>query len=143
MGADGPVGTAGGATGGAPDVPVPADEVSDPGAPVPGAPVPGAPDPEAPDPGAPDPAGAELDAGAGVSRIDRVVAPEVPRFSQPRSSASVRKIAARIAVVRVSRLAVPRPDMNEPMPCELPIPSPPPSLRWISTTPIRASATNR
>ena len=46
-------------------------------------------------------------------------------------------------MVRVSRLAVPRPDMNAPMPCELPIPSPPPSLRWISTTPIRASVTNR
>ena len=53
------------------------------------------------------------------------------------------KMAARMAVARVSRLAVPRPPMNEPMPCEEPMPSPPPSLRWISTTPISASVTNR
>ena len=33
--------------------------------------------------------------------------------------------------------------MNEPMPWDVPTPSPPPSLRWISTTPINASVTNR
>ena len=53
------------------------------------------------------------------------------------------KTVARIAVARVSRLAVPRPDMKEPMPCAVPIPRPPPSLRWISTTPISASVTKR
>src|SRR5271163_4728520 len=31
--------------------------------------------------------------------------------------------------------------MKAPMPCELPIPRPPPSLRWISTTPISAIVT--
>ena len=90
--------------------------------------------------GVPDGAGDE--AGAGVSRIDRVV-PEVPRFSNAKVSERPMKITARIAVVRVSRLAVPRPDMNEPMPWELPMPSPPPSDRWISTTPISASVTKR
>src|SRR4051794_12158637 len=49
----------------------------------------------------------------------------------------------RIAVVRVSRLVVPRPLMNPPMPCDVPIPSPPPSERWISTTPISARVTKR
>ena len=48
-----------------------------------------------------------------------------------------------MAVVRVSKLAVPRPLMKAPMPCEDPMPRPPPSLRWISTTPIMASVTNR
>jgi hypothetical protein len=84
----------------------------------------------------------EDDAGAGVSRID-LVGPEVPRFIRARVNDRPMKITARIAVVRVSRLAVPRPDMNEPMPWELPIPSPPPSERWIRTTPIRARVTNK
>ena len=53
------------------------------------------------------------------------------------------KMVARMAVARVSRLAVPRPVMNPPMPWDEPIPNPPPSLRWISTTPISASVTNR
>jgi hypothetical protein len=56
---------------------------------------------------------------------------------------SAMKIAARMAVVRVSKLAVPRPLMNEPMPWEVPMPSPPPSLRWISTTPISRTVTNK
>ncbi len=54
-----------------------------------------------------------------------------------------KKITARTAVVRVSRFAVPRPLMNEPMPCDVPMPRPPPSLRWISTTPISRRVTNR
>jgi hypothetical protein len=87
--------------------------------------------------------GTVVDAGAGVSRIDRVTEPEVPRLSSARVSDSPMKITARIAVVRVSRLAVPRPDMNDPMPWELPMPSPPPSDRWISTTPIKAKVTNK
>ena len=66
---------------------------------------------------------------AGVSRIDRPGAADVPRSSSASVSDRTMKIAASIAVVRVSRLAVPRPDMNEPMPWELPTPSPPPSLR--------------
>ena len=69
------------------------------------------------------------------------------RFCPPAMIARIRlvsmKAPARIAVVRVSRFAVPRPDMNEPIPWELPMPRPPPSLRWISTTPIRARVTNR
>jgi hypothetical protein len=52
-------------------------------------------------------------------------------------------IVARIAVARVSRLAVPRPDMNAPMPCDDPMHSQPTSLRWIITTTISASETNR
>ena len=79
---------------------------------------------------------------AGASRIDRVGA-EVPRFSSASVSDNPMKITARTAVIRVSKLAVPRPDMNEPMPWELPMPRPPPSLRWISTTPIRLRVTNR
>jgi hypothetical protein len=80
--------------------------------------------------------------GGGVLRMDPAT-PEVPRFNSAKASDSAMKTVARIAVARVSRLAVPRPDMNEPMPCELPIPSPPPSLRWINTTPISARVTNR
>jgi hypothetical protein len=87
--------------------------------------------------------GDDVEAGAGESRIDLAVEPEVPRFISARVSDSPMKITARIAVVRVSRLAVPRPDMKEPIPWELPIPSPPPSERWIRTTPIRAKVTNR
>ena len=85
--------------------------------------------------------GAVVDAGA--SRIERPGTAEVPRFSSARVSDSTMNSTARIAVVRVSRLAVPRPDMNEPMPWELPMPRPPPSLRWISTTPISARVTNK
>src|SRR5215469_5312665 len=81
-------------------------------------------------------------AGAGVSSSEPPT-PVVPRFSRASVSDSAMNTVARMAVVRVSRLAVPRPDMNAPMPCELPIPRPPPSLRWISTTPISASVTNR
>ena len=73
-------------------------------------------------------AGTGLELGTGVSRIDRV-GPEPPRLSSARVSDSPMNITARIAVVRVSRLAVPRPDIKEPMPWELPMPSPPPSLR--------------
>jgi len=47
--------------------------------------------------------------------------------------------AARIAVVRVSRLAVERPVMNPDMPPP-PMPSAPPSLFCSITTPISASA---
>jgi hypothetical protein len=46
------------------------------------------------------------------------------------------KAAARIAVVRVRRLAVERPVMNPDMPPPPPIPRPPPSLFWTSTTPM-------
>src|SRR3954463_5108634 len=87
--------------------------------------------------------GAGGEGGAGGSSSDRPGVADVPRSSSARVSDSNMKITARIAVVRVSRLAVPRPDMNEPMPCELPIPRPPPSLRWIRTTPISARVTNR
>ena len=86
-------------------------------------------------------AGAD-DEGGGKSRIDRLT-PVVPRFSSASARDNDMNKAAKIAVVRVNRLAVPRPDMNEPMPWELPIPKPPPSLRWISTTPINASVTNK
>src|SRR4051812_5895315 len=87
-------------------------------------------------------AGASEAAGAGaVSNTERPI-PDVPRFISARVRDSAMKIAARMAVVRVSRLAVPRPDMNAPMPWELPMPRPPPSLRWIRTTPIRAMVTN-
>ena len=82
-----------------------------------------------------------LAGGGGTSRIERRTV--VPLFSSASTSDRPKNTAARMAVVRVSRLAVPRPLMNEPMPCEVPMPSPPPSLRWISTTPIRASVTNR
>ena len=67
----------------------------------------------------------------------------VPRFIKARVSDSTMKMVARMPVARVSKLAVPRPLMNEPMPWVEPMPSPPPSLRWISTTPIRARVTNR
>ena len=87
------------------------------------------------------PGGAGPEAG-GVSRSDRP-APMVPWFISASVSDRAMKMVAKMAVVRVSRLAVPRPDMKAPMPWELPIPSPPPSLRWISTTPINASVTNR
>ena len=74
-------------------------------------------------------AGLGADTGAGaVSRIDRPD-PAVPRFSNAKVNDKPMKITARIEVMRVSRLAVPRPDMNDPMPCELPMPNPPPSLR--------------
>jgi hypothetical protein len=78
----------------------------------------------------------------GVSSSDRVV-PIVPRFIRASVSDNAMNAVARIAVARVSRLAVPRPLMNEPIPWEVPMPNPPPSLRWISTTPIRARVTNR
>ena len=86
-------------------------------------------------------AGAALDAGVESSsdRCDTVL----PRFINASVNDSSMKMAAKIAVVRVSRLAVPRPDMNEPMPWEVPMPNPPPSLRWIRTTPISARVTNR
>ena len=77
-----------------------------------------------------------------MSRSDRLVL-IVPRFSRARVSDNAMKAVARIAVARVNRLAVPRPLMKEPMPWEVPIPRPPPSLRWISTTPISARVTNR
>ncbi len=60
-------------------------------------------------------AGAGLDE-AGVSKIERPGAADVPRLSNARVKDRAMNIAARTAVVRVSRLAVPRPDMNEPMP---------------------------
>ncbi len=47
-----------------------------------------------------------------------------------------KKAAARMAVARVSTLAVPRDDMKLPPP---PIPRPPPSDRWSSTTTMSAS----
>ena len=87
--------------------------------------------------------GVGVEAGAGASRIDRPGAAEVPRSISASVSDKPMKITASTAVVRVSRLAVPRPDMNDPIPWELPMPRPPPSLRWISTTPIRAKVTNR
>ena len=51
-----------------------------------------------------------------------------------------RNKAARIAVTRVRKLAVPRTLMNEPAPPEEPMPSPPPSDRCSNTTPIRPMA---
>ena len=88
-------------------------------------------------------AGEPLAGAAGtVSRIDRLT-PIVPRFINARVSDSAMKTVARIAVARVNKLAVPRPLMKEPIPWDVPIPSPPPSLRWISTTPINAMVTNR
>ena len=60
-----------------------------------------------------------------------------------RTSDSAMNNVASTAVPRVSRLAVPRPDMNDPMPWLWPMPRPPPSLRWISTMPISASVTSR
>ena len=87
--------------------------------------------------------GAVVDAGAGVSRIDRPGAADVPRSSSANVNERAMNITASTAVVRVSKLAVPRPDMKEPIPCELPMPRPPPSLRCIKTTPIRARVTNK
>jgi hypothetical protein len=88
-------------------------------------------------------AAGNVEAGDGpVSRMDRLV-PIVPRFSRARLSDKAIKAVARIAVARVNKLAVPRPLMNEPMPWEVPMPRPPPSLRWISTTPISARVTNK
>ena len=81
-------------------------------------------------------------APGGVSSKDRPT-PIVPRFSSASASESRKKMVPRIAVVRVSRFAVPRPDMNPPIPWDVPMPRPPPSLRWINTTPIRARVTNR
>lgn len=78
----------------------------------------------------------------GTSSSDRLV-PIVPRFNNASDNDNAIKAVARIAVARVNKLAVPRPVMNEPIPCDVPIPRPPPSLRWISTTPIRAKVTNR
>ncbi len=60
--------------------------------------------------------GAVVDAGAGVSRIDRPGAADVPRSSSANVKERPMNITASTAVVRVSRLAVPRPDMNEPIP---------------------------
>ena len=57
-----------------------------------------------------------MDAGAGVSRIDRAGAADVPRSSSANVKERPMNITASTAVVRVSRLAVPRPDMNEPIP---------------------------
>ena len=74
--------------------------------------------------------------------MERLV-PIVPRFISASVSDNAMNAVAKTAVARVSRLAVPRPLMNEPMPWEVPMPSPPPSLRWISTTPISARVTNR
>jgi hypothetical protein len=60
--------------------------------------------------------GAVVDAGAGVSRIERPGAADVPRSSSANVKERPMNITASTAVVRVSRLAVPRPDMNEPIP---------------------------
>src|SRR5882672_11013136 len=54
-----------------------------------------------------------------------------------------KKAAARIAVVRVSRLWVERPVMKPDMPPPPLMPSPPPSLFWIRMTPIIAMARRR
>ena len=54
----------------------------------------------------------------GTSRIELLPPPltVVPRLSSASVSESPMNTVARIAVVRVSRFAVPRPDMNPPMP---------------------------
>ena len=83
---------------------------------------------------------------AGGGGLSRMRAPDARRCrgsAAPAPATARRTTVARIAVVRVSRLAVPRPVMKPPMPCEVPMPRPPPSLRWISTTPISARVTNR
>ncbi|CAM4313815.1 hypothetical protein ROMU108268_21575 [Roseomonas mucosa] len=66
-----------------------------------------------------------------------------PRLISASAMASTMKSVARTAVERVSRLAVPRPVMKAPIPWEEPMPRPPPSLRWSSTTPISARATKK
>ena len=144
VGADGAAGAAGvgAGAGGALAPAVGAPDVA-------GAPVVGAPGAVAGEVAAGDDAGAAPGFGASVltgagvvSKID-APAPPVPRLSSASVSDRAMKMVARIAVVLVNRLAVPRPDMNAPIPCELPMPRPPPSLRWISTTPIRARVTNK
>jgi len=80
-------------------------------------------------------------AAGGTSRIERCG--PVPRPRMASVSDRAKKAVPRMAVVRVSRLAVPRPDMKPPMPWEEPMPSPPPSERWRRTTPMRARVTKR
>ena len=56
-------------------------------------------------------------AGSGASMIERPT-PEVPRLSSASASDRAKNKVPRMAVVRVSKLAVPRPDMKLPMPWE-------------------------
>ncbi len=67
-------------------------------------------------------------AGGVIFKIE-LLAEEVPRLINASVNDKLKNKNAKIAVVRVSRFAVPRPDMKLPMPWDEPIPSPPPSLR--------------
>ena len=58
----------------------------------------------------------------GTSKIELLPFTVVPRFSKASANDSTKNNAASTAVVRVSRLAVPRPDMNAPMPWRCPPP---------------------
>lgn len=62
--------------------------------------------------------------------------------SKAKAMLVAKKAAAKIAVVRVSRLAVERPDMKPDIPPP-PIPRAPPSLFWIRTTAMSATAIMR
>ena len=86
-------------------------------------------------------AAGKVEAGDGASRMERGW--PGPRESQARVSDRTKKTTASPAVARVRRFAVPRPVMKAPMPWDEPMPNPPPSLRWSSTTPIRARVTKR
>ena len=85
------------------------------------------------------PAGAGA-VGAGCTRSTTLVGAVcwLNRYDSPRLV--TKNSVARIAVVRVSALAVPRADMKPDPP---PMPRPPPSDRWMRTTPIKATTTMR
>jgi hypothetical protein len=73
----------------------------------------------------------------GLSKIDRGAVGAWAIIVSARQT--IMKSAARMAVTRVRKLALPRTLMNEAE-AEEPMPSPPPSERWSNTTPISPTA---
>jgi hypothetical protein len=76
--------------------------------------------------------------GAGASKIDCGASAGLAIKASAKQV--IMKSAPRIDVTLVRKLAVPRTLIKEPMPPDEPTPSPPPSERCSSTTPIKPTA---